>query len=1409
MIHAPVPSHERARRRVARRRRPAAVIPAVAAILVLGAAVRLPGQPAVEAPVAPVSAPAPDGGRSVRVERSNDAGLVLAFSAGDTAWSATAAPDGGAPLWELRLPGFSGHGATAQPVTPVWGAWIVVPPGMRPVVAPLTERWDTVPPRRLLVGPTPVALRDPESGQEDLGAELLLPGEMPRRGRPLPAAAQAARSTARAAAEVPSGPAPLTVGEPLVWRGRRIASVTLAPLAADGEGLAARLLREGRWEIRFVAAAKGDGAGAAGARSGRGDDRFGFLFLNPEALSRWPAETSVRTGAAPVVAAGTAAARRAVVPLAPEVQLLVPKTQLYRLTAARLRQLGWLPAGGVREDQIRLYQRRYNAADPAHYLEIEVPIRLLGNGGDFSDGEALLFYALRARDDNAWTDDAGGVPVEVPGCGDPNELDNGPSGASDPGLRTGNVYWLAFADAPGEAPWARMAEATLPPSAGAPPARYRRVDYLEEDSGYQEATFDAASDRNHYNRYTDTAATVTVPLWSPDPAGTDGRVRAGLIGWNISPNPRLVRASLVCGSNTVGLGDFNLNNLNNVEAASGDTIGGGLLASPSATLRIDSLNSPPTSLYAFLDWVEIAYDALYRAVNDALTFPGDAVAGARDLEVTGFSRADLGVVDITDPRRPVWIALGAGNVVSAGGSYTLSLQAVQPDGSPRRFIALADMAGAGVPEFTTYNSRRIVSPADPTVASGAPSVLVVTHGAFRAALQPWLDYRRSAAGGGHSLQVVDVQDVYDWFSGGLKDPWAIRRFCEYAMDRWGSWGLLLVGDANENARALNVTDGIYDWLPTHLHAQYVLNPPEVLASDKWYATPAADATFPTGTSSPAEMIVGRFPCNSEAELATMIAKTLQAEADQAGQAWRHRAIFVADDDFSYGWGDVALSQLTRDPLEQRFRVVEDSLAVRWGRFDDGAQTPSREFLSTYLDPLFPPNDTVRGLTLTRDYTKSTAVPPLLANLSQGALLVHYQGHANGQLLCHELLFWDERATPSIYVRQDVASLTNTARPWVFVGLGCHISDWIQNTADYSAPELSSLGEKLLTQPGGGACATYASSGFEFLLSNADFAELQLANWTDTPPRPFGGGRTTWRLGDLFLAGEAAVLARYTSPYDTEYRAMAAQYCLLGDPLLVLDCGPPAIAAVFTDAGDAPVTEGMAVTALDTTNVRRLRLTAVDEAGIARLVVLDSAGNDLSAAVTELPPVDPASDQRATYEIALPVRPFDHEVTLHVYDTSDRLPTDNHATLTVRMPLTAAVFLAGSPAPLEPGAVRFAAGVPLDFTAVVATPAYVPAGAVLQLTGDGLTLSNVRLVRRDGRTLDLAFTAVAPDAAVAPRAVTLIVAGYPTTFVLQEGEAPLGSYTLGEVLAFPNPAPGAVRILFRTTAPASPGRLVIY
>ena len=50
------------------------------------------------------------------------------------------------------------------------------------------------------------------------------------------------------------------------------------------------------------------------------------------------------------------------------------------------------------------------------------------------------------------------------------------------------------------------------------------------------------------------------------------------------------------------------------------------------------------------------------------------------------------------------------------------------------------------------------------------------------------------------------------------------------------------------------------------------------------------------------MLTGRLPCNSVAELDVMIDKIIAVETPQAGQDWRRRGIFVADDEWSNGYG---------------------------------------------------------------------------------------------------------------------------------------------------------------------------------------------------------------------------------------------------------------------------------------------------------------------------------------------------------------------------------------------------------------------------------------------------------------------------------------------------------------------------
>ena len=115
-----------------------------------------------------------------------------------------------------------------------------------------------------------------------------------------------------------------------------------------------------------------------------------------------------------------------------------------------------LPSGAIAEDQIRLYQRRYLAdlddgSGQVPYIEVEVPIHMVGEGDNFDGDDFFIFYGLRLRDDGPYEADLGNGPETVSSCAYPTEINNAT-----------NFYWLAASEPdPGQS-WARMETTTLP-----------------------------------------------------------------------------------------------------------------------------------------------------------------------------------------------------------------------------------------------------------------------------------------------------------------------------------------------------------------------------------------------------------------------------------------------------------------------------------------------------------------------------------------------------------------------------------------------------------------------------------------------------------------------------------------------------------------------------------------------------------------------------------------------------------------------------------------------------------------------------------------------------------------------------------------------------------------------------------
>jgi len=1193
----------------------------------------------------------------------------------------------------------------------------------------------------------------------------------------------------------------------------------------DSRGRAEQTLTGGRWEIAFVpdtAAKASVPAANARLRSGANDAHFASSFLNGELLATLPTEGRALGAEASFEKAAAWPAPRAALkatPLGAETRLAVSRTGPVRVSYARLRQRGLVPDVPIAESQVRLYQRRYleriDTGTGAPYVEIEVPIHMMGEGDAFDGDDFFVFYGLRLRDDTSYTADLGAGPESVPGSGDNFEMNN-----------DANIYWLACAEPAVGQPWARMATTTLAPAVGAPLGSFRHQAHLEEPSAFRENLPETTTDRMYMNTALDVEASVAVtPFWRPDPAGAAVDLNVAVAGFNNVARP--LRFELVTDtSNITLLEDYPLRT--SAQVIRNYTVPASAINGATTKLLMSRGVGAGPYLSAFLNWVQIAYDALYVAVGNELRFHGGDESGARPLEVTGFTGSDVGLLEITDPRAPVFVTMQAGNVVADGAGWKLSVMPSQ-SGTRRVFHALGAFGTTGVLEFNYVKSTVAADVSDPTqLAGGNPDLIVIAHPDFRAATDRWVQHRIARSGGTLKVHVVDVDDLYDWYSGGLRDPWAIKRFCNQALTAWESWALVIVGDANENSlgkRVLSQANSwATDWVPTHYHTQTALSyEPELMASDKWYASlqygtvyPFED--FPGPSTTPFDMLTGRLPCNSVGELDTMIDKIIELETPRAGQDWRRRGIFVADDEWSNGYGSEAFRVLVYSYGESDFLESErDSLAQDWASRTGVTLESSLVSLKALLDPQFPysgppPTPADRDLNAVRQYTAAAATPALLAALNQGGLFVSYQGHANQYVLSSEYWLQDMPTIPG--QRVDTTLLSNTGRPWFFVGLGCHIADWAQNPVKNSElPQERSIGEKFLLRPGAGASAVYASSGYEFIVANRVFGEYLSRRWTRRPPavRSVGPGasvqgRSRWMLGELLWAAESDLMAvrGLSYPYDE----MLAQYVLLGDPLMILDGGEPVVGAVLHGEADQAVSGAVELVALDGTNLRTLSIDARDEAGIDRLEVIDDQGNDLtSQIVIETLPAGAQTHQRVDYALTVPVLPYDHTLTVRVYDTGAALPTDRHWELQLDMPQTAVFVVDGQE--LDPGTFTFETGVPVAFSGTVTSAAWLTSEMELTLTSATLALSGVQFNVSKGRGLTVDFTATAGEAgSETGHSVVLGIDGNLTELDLQAAPDDGGVLDIGRVLNFPNPMGEDTRFLVESSVTGN-GRISLW
>jgi hypothetical protein len=809
----------------ARPARPSAALTRGIVVLALGLARSATAAPAAVAAAPGAAEPAPGDQGATRLTVSAQAAgttVSLRFPAlGDgeslEEWAArqAAAPLPSGLVWTtLEHPG--------RPRLPALALLLGLPPAGEPCLEVVALGWRPLPGTRQ-VAPAPRLL--PAAG----GAGLLEQAAAPD------------AAVYGGAGWFPPRPAQLDAVARL--RDRRLGRVLVHPFRwrpADGrlEQLGELTLRVATGAAVAVAAADaahpaGAGPSAAPPTAVDAEDPLATRLVNGAQARAW------RGWPAAPAATGQAAAP------GPAWKLIVDQDGWYEVTGAELAAAGLSVAG---EDPRRLRLRQGGR---------EVALRLVGEAdGRLDPQDRLGFWGERRRGEPGWV------------AFDRHRF---PRVLGDARYGDDNSYLLDLGPEPG----LRIQERDAAPVDDGVPRRGSLPFVLrQEPSKVYWAWHLTSDDVWFWDEFSlgeaDVSRSYVVAVPDADPAGGPATVRAAVLPRMPLGSVAPVRARLSAGEPETALDDRSWQGIAR-QVLAGDLPGP---PGPGAELKVTLTlpregGSPGVRLH--LDWIEVAYDRLLKAMGAELALT--APAAPSRLQVGGLGEGELLALDLGDPRRPVRL-----------GGLALSRDA---EGRQATFATAAGGGGYWLGSEAAFRRPKQIAAlggADLWRPEAGAEHLIISPAAFREGAERLAAHRRAR---GLSSRVVDLQAVFDQFGDGLAQPAAIRAFLAHALTAWPEPRpayALLVGDGTWNLRG-----------SPNYPAEPVFMPPNMVFADPYQGEvdSANQLAAVLGEDALPDLAIGRAPVGDAAEMEAFVAKTIAYEL--AGPRPQHgRHAFISD-----------------------------------------------------------------------------------------------------------------------------------------------------------------------------------------------------------------------------------------------------------------------------------------------------------------------------------------------------------------------------------------------------------------------------------------------------------------------------------------------------------------------------------
>jgi hypothetical protein len=368
-----------------------------------------------------------------------------------------------------------------------------------------------------------------------------------------------------------------------------------------------------------------------------------------------------------------------------------------------------------------------------------------------------------------------------------------------------------------------------------------------------------------------------------------------------------------------------------------------------------------------------------------------------------------------------------------------------------------------------------------------------------AALMPAaLDLAAFHQADGLSVQVLDVQHIYNEFSGGVQDPTAIRDLMRMLYERASlpeeyPQYLLLMGDASYDYK--NKIAGNVNWVPTW-EDPFSLNLATSIVTDDYFGflDPGEGTNMRTGL---VDLGIGRLPV-ADLNEAMIAVDRIKAYASDPGRfgTWQNKVLYVTDDvDAGKSWETTFIDYAERSSIQ----IQQNKLGVN----------PRKIYTDSYVQEL------VGG---SQRYPK--AQEDLFRETDNGALALFYIGHGG------EIGWASER----ILQLAEINSLRNRAALPVVVTITCEFSR-------FDDPNRVSAGEQMFLNPEGGAIGLISTYRAVF----AQPSTLQISKQISDTLLSLQSNGKPQRLGDV---------VRYVK--NNNYSSDRPVFGLLGDPALAVN-----------------------------------------------------------------------------------------------------------------------------------------------------------------------------------------------------------------------------------------------------------------